>query len=63
MMAEGKAEYNFRLHTEEEVLENEHPAAHKVGSIKEPSFQSYMMFILNGAYARLKADFQTMNQR
>jgi hypothetical protein len=32
-MARRKTENNFRLHTEEEVLENEHPAALKVSCI------------------------------
>ncbi len=57
-MAKIKTENNFLLHNYEEVLENEHPARSQGQLHQEPSFQAYMMFTLNFAYARLQDDFQ-----
>ncbi|MDD5510445.1 MAG: hypothetical protein PHI12_06530 [Dehalococcoidales bacterium] len=49
----------FRLKPSEEVLIDQLAQyAHAAGFIKEPSFQAYMMFALNCAYARLQQDFQ-----
>lgn len=49
----------FRLKPSEEAMIDELTKyAHMAGLIKELTFQAYMMFALNCAYARLQQDFQ-----